>query len=777
MARVKQPKHNHFYYRNIRGSHHGIASETRMLIVYFFWLLLLTAVISTVCFTWNDYLNVQFIPGNLSKTKIIAEVPFEFESKERTKKLYEQRKNQACNVYTIDEGKYDNFIKMLKLLDERMEGLSYEDFLSERGRNEIREFINEFNAMGSIKVEWQDIAMIISSLSQIERTQIFQECVSILREIARNGVCFDDLSGGTFGKPFKIKGKQHKRVLTQEEAFYHSRVHLLSLDLDRDMVNTLFKILKQGIKPNLVYDAEESKIDINIITRSIKPVIVKHNVGDVILEKNDVIDQEKYEDFIEYQHALRASHRSGRLSYYMFFEKAFLTFIVVTMSFIGLKLFAPNIRIFQEKRYYVLSVLVVLQLAILRIWIQFGELEILVKNSTLIYALYCMAPFLVASTIGTLFLGLADGLIISIVVSVLYTFMLARSMDFCLVVLVTCLALIMSLRNTSSRFKIFACSFSAGLVFAASIIIHGIFTQLSAKIMFCQVAATFIMSTVTSVITVIFIPIFEKVFAIYTDISLLKLSDYRNPLLQRLQFVAPGTYQHSLSVSILSEQVARSIGANKIICKTGALFHDLGKVAMPEYFIENQNKYVNPHNQQPPFISSLIIRNHVREGVSLARAAKLPKIIVDIILEHHGTTVTQFFYDKARGELLEGIDVVSTTSKDIENYLRGKLDKNGFRYDGPRPLSKESAIVMLADSIEAASRSMKKVTHQSIENLVDEIFENKIQDHQLEECPITLDELKVLKKAFLFTMTHVFHSRVSYSKVKTDAKVDESERN
>ncbi|MDR0679915.1 MAG: HDIG domain-containing protein [Puniceicoccales bacterium] len=777
MAHVRQPKHNPFYPRNVqggsRGKRFGFASKTRMLTAYFFWLLLLTAVISTVCFTWNDCLNVQFIPGNLSKTKIIAEIPFEFKSKAKTKKLYEQRKIQACNVYTIDERKYDSFIKMLKWLDEHMEGLSYEDFLSERGRNEIKEFINEFNAMGQIKVEWQDIATIIASFSQIERTQIFQECVSILREIARNGVCFDDLSGGTFGKPFKIKGRQHQRVLTQEEALYHSRVHLLSLDLDRDMVNTLFKILKQGIKPNLVYDTEESKIDTNIIARSIKPVIVKHDVGDVILEKDDVIDQEKYEAFVEYQHALRASHRSGHVSYYMFFAKAFLTFMIVTMSFIGLKLFTPSMRIFQRKRYYVLSVLVVLQLIILRIWVQFGELEIFVKNSALIYALYCMAPFLVASTIGTLLLGPADGLITSIAVSVLYTFMLSRSTDFCLVILVTCLALIVFLRNTSSRFKIFACSFSAGLIFAASIIIHGILTQFPAKIMFYQVAATFIMSTVASVITVILIPVFERVFAIYTDISLLKLSDYRNPLLQRLQFVAPGTYQHSLSVSILSEQVAGSIGANKTICKTGALFHDLGKVAMPEYFIENQNKYANPHNRIPPSVSSLIVRNHVREGVSLATEAKLPKIIVNIISEHHGTTVTQFFYNKARGELLEKIDIVNMTSKDIENYLRDKLDKNGFRYDGSRPLSKESAIVMLADSIEAASRSMKKVTHQSIENLVNEIFENKIQDHQLEECPITLDELKTLKKAFLFTMTHMLHSRVSYGKVK----VDESEGN
>ncbi|MDR1255805.1 MAG: HDIG domain-containing protein [Puniceicoccales bacterium] len=770
MAQGKQQKHELINSKNsqnidgqLRSTYNG-----RTLVAYFFWLLTLSAIVAVVCFAWNDCMNVQFIPGNLSKAKIVAEVPFEFESKVRTKKLYEQKKNQACNVYAIDEKKYDNFIKMLKLLDERMESFSYENFLSEHGRNDIKEFVSEFNAMGPIKIEWQDIAMIVAFLGQIERTQIFQECVSILRGIARDGVCFDDLSEGGPNRQYKVKGKPLQYVPTQEEALYRARMHLMSLDIDRDVVTALFKILKQGIKPNLVFDAEESKVDVNLITRSIKPVTVRHEVGDVILEQNIVIDQETYEAFIEHQRALRANHRNGHASYYMFFSKAFLTFVIMTLSFIGLKLFSSSTHIWQKKRYYVLAALIILQLTILRLCIQVGELEIFVKNPTLVYGLYCAAPFLVASAIGTLLLGVADGVVASVIVSVLYTLMLARPTDFCLVILFTNFVLVTLVQNTSSRLRIFVCSFCAGLAFATSIIIHGILTQLPVKITFCQVLSTFPMSTATSIIAIIFLPVFEKVFSICTDISLLRLSDYRNPLLQRLQFAAPGTYQHSLAVSILSEQVAGSIKANKSICKTAALFHDLGKVAKPEYFIENQNKYTNPHDQQTPYISSLIIKNHVREGAAIASVAKFPKVIIDVIFEHHGTTMTQFFYNKARGELLAEVDVINMTAKDIDNYLRDKLDKNSFRYDGPRPRSKESAIIMLADSIEAASRSLKKVTHQSIESLVEEVFESKSRDHQLDECPITLNELKALKKAFSFTMMHMFHSRVSYGKIRAD---------
>lgn len=439
----------------------------------------------------------------------------------------------------------------------------------------------------------------------------------------------------------------------------------------------------------------------------------------------------------------------------------------------GLTLFSPKSSISRKKRYFALTTLLLLQLVILRMYAQFGELEFFVKNSTFIYALYCSAPFLVASAIGTLLLGATEGLVSSVVVSVLHTLMLARPTDFCLVVLLTCLAFVKLLKNASSKLGIFTCSLFTGLIFAGLIMIHGILTHFPPKIMFCQILSTFAMSIASSVIIVLFLPLFERIFSMCTDITLLRLTDYKNPLLQRLQSAAPGTYQHSLVVSILSEQVARSIDANKIICKTAALFHDLGKISKPEYFIENQNNHVNPHDWQTPYISSLIIRNHVREGVVIASLAKLPRVITDIILEHHGTTVTQFFYDRARGDLLAEIDVINTTSEDINKYLRNKLDRNSFRYDGPRPRSKESAVVMLADSIEAASRGMKKVTHQSIESLVEEVFLRKTSDHQLDDCPITLDELKSLKESFSFTLLHMLHSRINYGKIRPDFKLDE----
>ncbi len=729
------------------------------------WILLFSLILSSVCFMGKSYTDMLFIPGNSSKTKIIAEIPFEYESKIKTERLREQKKQQAQNVYEIDEKKYNNFIQALKLLDEKMEAFSYEHVLSEKGRNEIKEFSTEFSISTPIKIEWQDVALLISSLEQIERTQILQECVSMLREIARDGVFYGTSSqSNSFSlHGFRIKGRRQQHVRTQEGALHYMRMHLLSMDLDKDIVAILFKILKQGIRPNLVYDAEESKVDMNIIMRSVKPVTVYYATGDVIVDQNVTIDHEIYEAITAYQKALQISTEHRHDSSGIFLTKTFLTFIIITLIFFSLDFSPHSSPVFIKKRLTVLFILTLIQSVILRIFIQLGATEIFPKNLLFTYTIYCIAPFMLSTTLATLLFGAREGLLISVITTTTYTLMLSRPIDFCLATMLACFSLVKFLENVRLKSKIFICTLYAGIIFAASIIIHGIFTQTDYKILLCQSAAAFLMTFITATLTVSLLPILERLFAVCTDISMLKLTDYTNPLLQQLQLRAPGTYQHSLVVSNLAEQVASNIGANKLICKAAALFHDIGKIIKPEYFIENQSNNINLHDQQSPYISSMIIRNHIKEGIALSESAKLPKVIINVIREHHGTTITQLFYNKARTNILNEIDTSNMTQKELDRYIQEKLDKSNFRYDGPRPQTKESAIIMLSDSIEAASRSLKKITHQNIENLVETIFANKISDHQLDECPITLDELRSLKKAFSFTLLSILHTRISYN--------------
>ena len=250
----------------------------------------------------------------------------------------------------------------------------------------------------------------------------------------------------------------------------------------------------------------------------------------------------------------------------------------------------------------------------------------------------------------------------------------------------------------------------------------------------------------------------------------MELSDYNSPVLKQLQVAAPGTYNHSIAVSNIAEQVAYSTGADPVVCKVGSLYHDIGKIGKAEYFIENKSAQTNLHDQQTPYISALIVRNHVRDGIKIAKKNKLPSQIIEAIQQHHGTTFVRYFYEKAKQELLSSNDGASLTGSSINDFLEMKLDASAFRYDGPRPRSKENLIIMIADSIEAASRSLKRVTRQTVENLVNEIFDSKLADHQLDECPVTLEEISAIRSVFVNVMLSMMHSRISYrDEIVTDS--------
>src|SRR6188472_322280 len=258
------------------------------------------------------------------------------------------------------------------------------------------------------------------------------------------------------------------------------------------------------------------------------------------------------------------------------------------------------------------------------------------------------------------------------------------------------------------------------------------------------------------------LPILENLFQITTDISWLEASDLNHPLLRRMTIEAPGTYHHSLVVANLAEAAAEAIGANATLCRVCAYFHDVGKLVKPDYFTENMNFERNPHEDLAPTMSALIIIAHVKEGVDLALKHKLNQRIIDIIQEHHGTSLVYYFYKRAlqmHEDALAGGKIMKMRQDDIP-----EVREESFRYSGPKPQTKESAIISLADAIESASRSVEKPTPQKIETLVNEIFEERISDRQLDECDLTLGELKTIADRFRFTLSSMLHSRIAYPK-------------
>lgn len=247
------------------------------------------------------------------------------------------------------------------------------------------------------------------------------------------------------------------------------------------------------------------------------------------------------------------------------------------------------------------------------------------------------------------------------------------------------------------------------------------------------------------VVTFGLIPLIESAFGFTTDFSLLELSNLNHPLLKQLSTTAPGTYHHSIIVGSLAEAGAQATGANSLVARVGSYYHDIGKLEKEEYFIENQLPGEQPHARLNPSMSALVLMNHVKKGIEFAKKYKLPRAIIDTIAQHHGTTLISFFYNKA-----------------LNTENAGDVEAEDYRYAGPRPQSKETAIVMLADAVEAASRALKKPTHARLKGLVGDIVDGRFQERQLDQSPLTLRDLEKIKESFLTILAGIFHARIEY---------------
>jgi hypothetical protein len=259
-------------------------------------------------------------------------------------------------------------------------------------------------------------------------------------------------------------------------------------------------------------------------------------------------------------------------------------------------------------------------------------------------------------------------------------------------------------------------------------------------VVFAAIGASFVIASQ------ILLWIFERSFGVTTDLTLLELSDTNRPLLKELSLRAPGTFNHSLQVANLAEAAADRIGAHTLLTRVGALYHDIGKMLKPEYYVENQRAGANPHDKLKPRMSALIIASHVKEGLEMGKEYGLPGRVLHFIPTHHGTSRIEYFYRRARER-----------AEDESNVLESE-----FRYPGPRPDSKETGILMLADSVEAASRSLDDPTHSRIKSLIDLIFRQHIDDGQLDDTSLTFRDLRQIRETFLSMLMGIHHVRVKY---------------
>lgn len=325
---------------------------------------------------------------------------------------------------------------------------------------------------------------------------------------------------------------------------------------------------------------------------------------------------------------------------------------------------------------------------------------------------------------------------------------------FLVVNLVSAFATILFSRGLHKRKEIFYVCFkawlSAVLVILSFSLLEGCFWSVTTLV---DLSVAGLMLIVTAVVVIAVLPLLEGLFEVLTDLSLMEFMDPQVDLLRRLNLEAPGTYQHCLVVGNLAEAAASAIGAKGLLCRVGTLYHDIGKLACPHYFTENQLGGFDIHQLLTPLESCQVIISHVSEGERLARKHKLPQAIIDIIREHHGTTIVFSFYQKLLRKVGKEYDLV---------------DPALFRYKGPKPRSRESAIVMIADTVEAASRSLGEVDEEELTAMIDRLVQEKADDGQFDECPLTFEELGAVKRAIAKTLVVTRHVRVRYEKPLLD---------
>ncbi|NLV89312.1 MAG: HDIG domain-containing protein [Tissierellia bacterium] len=415
----------------------------------------------------------------------------------------------------------------------------------------------------------------------------------------------------------------------------------------------------------------------------------------------------------------------------------------------------------------ILGIVILISLILLIIigYIYYYNKEILYNNRLLIVLIITLAVILISKElynispyimpIGTAALLISIlidprlGFVINIFLSFYLGFLLKLDGSLSTMYIVSgSIASLLAIKQ-DQRYNILISGFIIGIVNILSLTSYGLALNVAGIESFSQAGYSFLNGIISAILALGSLPLWENVFSVLTTIKLLELSNPNQPLLKKLLLEAPGTYHHSILVGNLAESAAESVSANPLLARVGAYYHDIGKTVRPFYFAENQFGMENPHDKLQPMQSTSIITSHTTDGVALGKEEKLPEEILDIIEQHHGDTIVAYFYHKAKEE-----------NKDIE------ISIDEFRYKGRKPQTKEAAIVMLADSSEAAVRSMKDINKEKIEDMVRKVVKGKVKDGQLDECDITLKEIEVIINSFVKVLTGIYHDRIEYPKTE-----------
>jgi putative nucleotidyltransferase with HDIG domain len=452
----------------------------------------------------------------------------------------------------------------------------------------------------------------------------------------------------------------------------------------------------------------------------------------VIVAKGSVVNDEVYQKLESYKKAFEDNARINGNPKLVLMGQFLLVAIAIALLMIFLYLFRRDI--YDDNRLVSLILLVITAMLFTL------SMAIKLQLPNLYYIPYCIVPIIIRILFDTRL-----ALNIHLLVVLIAGFFVPNSFEFAYFEITAGMVSIYSIKNLIRREQFLISAVIITFTYFISFLGISLIREGSLVDIDWIGFIPFVVSVLLTLLAYPLIYLFEKIFAITSDITLIELTNTNAPLLREMAFTAPGTFQHSLQVANLAENAIYTIGGNALLVRAGALYHDIGKMENPLFFVENQSSGFNPHDKLPYEESAQIIIRHVYKGIEMAQKANIPEIVIDFIRTHHGNTRVDYFYQSY-----------------LKNFPEKIINENTFRYPGPIPFSKEAGVLMLADSVEAASRSLKEPDEKSISNLVDRIVKYKLDQNQLKDSNITLKDIETIKAIFKRMLMSIYHVRIDY---------------
>lgn len=498
-------------------------------------------------------------------------------------------------------------------------------------------------------------------------------------------------------------------------------------------------VLNQIITPNVDIDKENNDKFMALELQSVNAGQGKIRQGQRIVDRGEIITPQIYRNLQTYEEMLSKSNEKDHTrDITVFLAQLLYVLIVFGMLYLYLGVYRPKVFSSVSQLCFIVSLITIFTVMA----------ALMFENFSL--GLY-LTPFCIVPVMVLIFIDSRTAFMTLLVMCMLCVLVATYQFQFIISEVITGFMALVSLNQLTRRSQLLRTSFIVFVSYSVTGVLLIVMSGGELHDLDWRMFMAYGVNAVLFSITYVLIFLAEKIFGFTSTVTLVELSDINNPLLRRLAEEAPGTFQHSIQVSTLASDAARAIGANTQLVRTGALYHDIGKMITPVFFTENQHG-VNPHNGLDPETSARKIISHVTEGEALARKSKLPKMIVDFIREHHGRGLTKYFYNMA-----------------CNNSPTGEADPAPFRYPGPDPQSKETALLMMADAVEAASRSLKEYTPESISELVDRIIDGQVAEGRFRESPVSFADIDKIKDTFKRRLSTIYHTRVAYPERKHHA--------